>query len=145
MAIGLIIYFLNMESCAFAEESLACFALAPIVCVPILLISCTHAPALSFFQAKTPHLDYSGVPNPPRGRSSMSSYDDGDGGSHREQEAVAAVEAYILSAPSPLGTGNLLINVNEDQDEELPVLRSIWECPMINKIARFDDTGKPFS
>ena len=75
----------------------------------------------------------------------MSSYDDGDGGSHREQEAVAAVEAYILSAPSPLGTGNLLINVNEDQDEELPVLRSIWECPMINKIARFDDTGKPFS
>ena len=31
----------------------------------------------------------------------MSSYDDGDGGSHREQEAVAAVEAYILSALSP--------------------------------------------
>ena len=63
----------------------------------------------------------------------MSSEDDGDGSSHQEQEAVAAAEAYILGAPTP-GTGNLLIDVNEDQDEELPVLRSIWECPMINTL-----------
>jgi hypothetical protein len=74
----------------------------------------------------------------------MSSYDDGDGGSHREQEAVAAAEAYILGA-SPPGPGNLLINVNEDQNEELLVLHSIWECLMINKIAGFDNNGKPFS
>ncbi len=37
-------------------------------------------------------------------------------------------------APPPPETGNLLINVNEDQNEELPVLRSIWECLMINKL-----------
>ena len=72
------------------------------------------------------------------------SEDDGDGNSHWEQEAVAAAEAYILGAP-PQGTGNLLIDVNEEQDGELPVLSSIWECPMINKFAGFDDYGKPFS
>ncbi len=43
------------------------------------------------------------------------------------------------------GTGNPLIDVGEDQDEELPVLSSIWECPMINKFAGFDNNGKPFS
>jgi hypothetical protein len=42
------------------------------------------------------------------------------------------------------GTGNPLIDVGEDQDEELPVLSSIWECPMINKVAGFDNNGKPF-
>jgi len=81
-----------------------------------------------------PHLGYIGVPSPPRGRSSMSD-DNGDGGSHWEQEAVAAVEAYII-----------LIDVDEEQDEEmLPVLSSIWNCPMINKFAGFDDNGKSFS
>jgi hypothetical protein len=74
----------------------------------------------------------------------MSSEDDGDGGSHQEQEALAAAEKYILCAPSP-GRGNPLIDVDEDQDEELPVLNSIWECPMINKFVGFDDNGKPFS
>jgi hypothetical protein len=97
-SIGLVIKFLNAVSCAFAEASLACLSLAPIMCVPILLIGRVHAPS-SFLQAKTPHLGYIGVPNPPRGRSSMSSEDDGDGGSHQEQEAVAAEEAYILGAP----------------------------------------------
>ena len=43
------------------------------------------------------------------------------------------------------GTGNPLIDVDEDLDEVLPVLSSIWECPMINKFAGFDDNGKPFS
>ena len=144
--IGLVIQFINAESCVFAEASLACSYLAPIVYVPILLISCAHAPSLSFLQAKTPHLDYIGVPNPPRGSSSMSSYDDGDAcSSHREHEAVAAAEAYILGAPPPPGTGNLLIDVNEDQDEKLLVLRIIWECPMINTIAGFEDNGEPFS
>ena len=77
----------------------------------------------------------------------MSCDDDGDGGSHWEQEAVAAAETYILPPPLPLGTGdNPLIDVNEERDEELlPVLSSIWECPMINKFAGFDDNGKPFS
>ena len=99
----------------------------------------------------TPHLGYIGVPNPPRGRSSMSRDDDGDDdGSHWEQEeAVAAAEAYILPPHPPLGTGNnLLIDVDdEEQDEEplLPVLSSIWECQMINKISGLDDNGKPFS
>ena len=50
------------------------------------------------------------------------------------------------SCPPPSGTGNLLIDVDEEQNEEpLPVLSSIWECPMINKFAGFDDNGKPFS
>ena len=65
--------------------------------------------------------------------------DDGDGGSDQEP-ALAAVEEYIMG-----GTGNPLIDVDEDQDEELPVLSSIWECPMINKFAGFDNNGKPFS
>ena len=48
--------------------------------------------------------------------------------------------------PPPPGTGNLLIDVDEEQDEEkLPVLSSIWDCPMINKFAGFDDNGKAFS
>jgi hypothetical protein len=68
------------------------------------------------------------------------SEDDGDGGSDQEP-ALAAAEKYILGAP-PGQTGNLLFDV--DADEELPALNSIWECPMINKFAGFDDNGKPF-
>ncbi len=70
--------------------------------------------------------------------------DNGDGGSHWEQEAVAAAEAYIM--PPPV-TENLLIDVHdEEQDEEkLPVLSSIWDCPMINKFAGFDNNEKAFS
>jgi hypothetical protein len=64
--------------------------------------------------------------------------DDGDGGSDQES-ALAAAEEYIMG-----GTGNPLIDVDEDQDEELPVLSSIWECPMISKFAGFDNNGKPF-
>jgi len=152
--IGLIIQFLNAESCAFTEASLACSSLTPIVCVPILLIGCAHVEAPHINRAlaptlcapapsTTPHLGYIGVPNPPRGRSSTSD-DNGDGSSHWEQEAVAAAEAYIM--PPPPGTGNLLIDVDEEQDEEkLPVLSSIWDCPMINKFAGFDDNGKALS
>ena len=77
----------------------------------------------------------------------MSRDDDGDDdGSHWEQEAVAAREAYILPPHPPPGTGNLLIDVDQEQDlEPLPVLSSIWDCPMINKFAGFDDNGKSFS
>ena len=46
--------------------------------------------------------------------------EDGDGGSDQEP-ALAAAEEYIMR-----GTGNPLIDVGEDQDEELPVLSSIW-------------------
>ncbi len=42
-------------------------------------------------------------------------------------------------------TGNPLIDVDEDLDEVLPVLSSIWECSMVNKFAGFDNNGKPFS
>ncbi len=51
-----------------------------------------------------------------------------------------------LAPLPPQGTGNLLIDVDEEKDEEpLPVLKSIWDCPMINKLAGFDDNGNPFS
>ena len=124
--IGLIIQFLNAESCAFTEASLACSSLTPIVCVPILLIGCAHVEAPHINRAlaptlcapapsTTPHLGYIGVPNPPRGRSSMSRDDDGDGGSHWEQEAVAAAEAYILP-PHPLreqGISSLMLMRNK--------------------------------
>ena len=36
-------------------------------------------------------------------------------------------------------------NMDEDQNADLPLLSSIWECPKINKITGFDDSGKPFS
>jgi hypothetical protein len=65
--------------------------------------------------------------------------DDGDGGSDREP-ALAAAEEYIMG-----GTGNPFIDVDENLDEVLPVLSSIWECPMINKFAGFDNKEKPFS
>jgi hypothetical protein len=65
--------------------------------------------------------------------------DDGDGGSFQEP-ALAAAKEYIMG-----GTGNPLIDVDEDLDEVLPVLSSIWECPMINKFSGFDDNWKPFS
>jgi hypothetical protein len=66
--------------------------------------------------------------------------EDGDGGSDREP-ALAAAEEYIMG-----GTGNPLVeDVGEDQDEELPVLSSIWECPMIIKFSGFDNNGKPVS
>jgi hypothetical protein len=112
--------------------------LAPTLCIQTH-ISHALAPTSCLFlqQAKMPHLGYIGVPPPPRGSCNMS--EDGDGGSDREP-ALAAAEEYIMG-----GTGNPLIDVGEDQDEELPVLSSIWECPMINKFAGFDNNGKPFS
>jgi hypothetical protein len=61
-----------------------------------------------------------------------------DGG---EEPAVAAAEEYIMG-----GAGNLLIDVDEDEDAELlPVLNSIWECPKIIKCSGFDNNGKPFA
>ncbi len=65
--------------------------------------------------------------------------DDGDGGSDQEP-ALAAAEEYIMG-----GTGNPLIDVDEDLDKVLPVLSRIWECPIINKFAVSDNNGKPFS
>ncbi len=42
--------------------------------------------------------------------------------------------------------GNLLIDVDEDENAELlPVLNSIWECPKIIKCSGFDNNGKPFA
>jgi hypothetical protein len=66
--------------------------------------------------------------------------DDGDGGSDQEP-ALAALEDYIVTG----GTGNLLIDANADQVAELPVLTSIWECPMINKFAGFNNDGKSYA
>jgi hypothetical protein len=55
-----------------------------------------------------------------------------DGG--EQEPAVAAAEEYIMG-----GAGNLLIDVDEDEDAELlPVLNSIWECPKIIKCSGFD-------
>ncbi len=54
---------------------------------------------------------------------------------------MAALEDYIVTG----GTGNLLIDVDADQDGELPILTSIWECPMINKFAKFDDNVKSYA
>jgi hypothetical protein len=62
-----------------------------------------------------------------------------DGG--EQEPAVAAVEEYIMG-----GAGNLLIDVDEDEDAELlPVLHSIWECPKIIKCSGFNNNGKPFA
>jgi hypothetical protein len=154
--IGLVIKFpYKKEGCANAEEA-SCGhislqvpyshigrALGPAACVqaricralaPTLYrhedahIGCALTPPL-----KTPHLGYIGV-HPPlaKGSSIMS-----DGG---EEPAVAAAEEYIMG-----GAGNLLIDVDEDEDAELPVLNSIWECQKINKCSGFDDNGKPFA
>ena len=60
-----------------------------------------------------------------------------DGG---EDSAVAVAEEYIMG-----GAGNVLIDVDADEDAELPVLKSIWECPKIMKCSGFDNNGKPFS
>ena len=60
-----------------------------------------------------------------------------DGG---EEPAVAAEEEYIMG-----GAGNLLLDVDEEEDAELPVLNSIWECPKIVKCYGFDNNGKPFA
>ena len=57
-----------------------------------------------------------------------------------EEPAVAAVEEYIMG-----GAGNLLMDVDEDEDAKLPVLNSIWECPKIIECSEFDNNGKPFA
>ena len=124
-------------------EALACSSLVPIVCVSILLIGCAHveAPHINHALALTPwapvstmpHLGYIGVhPPPTRGSSIMS-----DGG---EESAVAVAEEYIMG-----GAGNVLIDVDADEDAELPVLKSIWECPKIMKCSGFDNNEKPFA
>ena len=65
--------------------------------------------------------------------------DDGD------DEALAAAEDYIAGAGARGEADPIdIINVdNEDHGANLPVLFSIWECPMINKFAGFDDNGSP--
>ena len=64
--------------------------------------------------------------------------DDGD------DEALAAAEDYIAGAGARGEADPIdIINVdNEDHGADLPVLFSIWKCPMINKFAGFDDNGK---
>ncbi len=54
---------------------------------------------------------------------------------------LAACEDYILTGD----TGNLLIDANADQVAELPVLTIIWECPIINKFAGFDNNGQLYA
>jgi hypothetical protein len=65
------------------------------------------------------------------------------------------------SPPSPRGSSSnmsqddddfldALINQNDEQNEEeedgpLPVLRNIWECPMLTRTVRIDDNRKSFS
>ena len=65
------------------------------------------------------------------------------------------------SPPSPRGSSSnmsqddddfldALINQNDEQNDEeedgpLPVLRNIWECPMLTRTVGIDDTGKSFS
>ena len=67
--------------------------------------------------------------------------DDGD------DEALAAAEDYITGAGARGEADPIdIINVdNEDHGVDLPVLFSIWECPMINKFAGFDDNGKSYA
>jgi len=47
---------------------------------------------------------------------------------------LAAAEEYIMK-----GAGNLLVDVDEDQGAELPVLNSIWECPKVNTFIGYDN------
>ena len=145
--IGLIIEFpYKKEGCANAEASLRRISLqfpythigrallAPAACVQAYIcraLTLALTPPL-----KTPHLGYIGVhpPPPARGSSIMS---DGE----EQEPAVAAAEEYIMGEG-----GNLLIDVDEDEDAELlPVLNSIWECPKIVKCSGFDNNGTPFA
>ena len=41
------------------------------------------------------------------------------------------------------GAGEEITNANLEKEEVLPVLSSIWECPMIKKNAGFDNMGSP--
>ena len=50
-----------------------------------------------------------------------------------------------LAAAGAGAAGAVDLNMDEEQNTDLPVLSSIWECPKINKITGFDDSGKPFS
>ena len=144
--IGLVIKFpYKKEGCANAEASLGRFSLQ----FPYSHIECALGPASCLRvrthicrvlccgaltpPLKTPHLGYIGVHPPPAIGSSIMS----DGG---EEPAVAAAEEYIMG-----GAGNLLIDVDEDEDAELPVLKSIWECPKVIKCSGFDNNGKPFA
>jgi hypothetical protein len=118
-------------------------ALAPTACVQAhICFALTLAPTLYTHAhigcaltppLKTPHLGYIGLHPPPRGNSIIMS----DGG---EEPAVAAAEEYIMG-----GAGNLLIDVDEDENAELPVLNNIWECLKIIKCSSFDNNGKPFA
>jgi len=81
-----------------------------------------------FVRAKTtPHLGYIGDPPPHRESISMSDI---------EQTAGTAVRT---------GAGEEITNVDLEKEEVLPVLSSIWECPMIKKVARFDNNGKSYA
>jgi hypothetical protein len=63
--------------------------------------------------------------------------DDGDANSSY-QPAVAAVEEYIKQTGTGAG--------EEDADAAvLPVLSSNWGCPMIKKVAGFDNNGKSYA
>jgi hypothetical protein len=65
-----------------------------------------------------------------------------------ENEALAAAEEDYITGASAGGEADPIdiINVdNEDHGVDLPVLFSIWECPMINKFAGFDDNGKSYA
>lgn len=147
--IGLVIEFTyKKEGCANTEASLGRFSLQ----FPYSHIGCALGPAWHVrtrnTQAhivgcgeltpplKTPHLGYIGVPPPPtRGKSIMS--DGGEESAVAEESGVAVAEEYIMG-----GAG---IDADADAEAELPVLKSIWECPMILKCSGFDDNGKAFA
>jgi hypothetical protein len=63
--------------------------------------------------------------------------DDGDANSSY-QPALAAAKEYIKQTGTGAG--------EEDVDTAVfPVLISIWGCPMIKKVAGFDDNGKSYA
>ncbi len=72
--------------------------------------------------------------------------DDGDDGSSY-QPALAAGKKYIEQAVTSAGEEDVdIVNLlNEVDAAVLPVLSSIWECPMINKFAGFDDNWKSYA
>ena len=63
--------------------------------------------------------------------------DGGEESAVAEESGVAVAEEYIMG-----GAG---IDADADAEAELPVLKSIWECPMIFKCSGFDDNGKTFA
>jgi len=50
-----------------------------------------------------------------------------------------------LTAVGASAGGAVYPNMDEEHDTNLPVLYSIWECPMITKVTGFDDDGTSYA